>query len=70
MDLESYDGVAFTGSSLDVFDDIPEVTRQIELARAVFATGTPLFGSCWGLQVMSVAAGGTVCRNPKVVRLA
>jgi GMP synthase (glutamine-hydrolysing) len=29
------------------------------------ASGTPMFGSCWGLQVLTVAAGGTVRRNPK-----
>lgn len=63
--LEGYDGVAITGSGLHAYDDIPEVTRQIELARAVFAAGTPIFGSCWGLQVLTVAAGGVVRKNPK-----
>ena len=29
------------------------------------ATGTPLFGSCWGLQVITAAAGGSVRKNPK-----
>jgi len=63
--LEGYDGVAITGSGLHVYDDTPAVTRQIELARAVLATGTPVFGSCWGLQVLTVAAGGVVRKNPK-----
>jgi GMP synthase (glutamine-hydrolysing) len=63
--LEGYDGVALTGSALHIYQNGPEVTRQIELVRAVFAAGTPLFGSCWGLQVMTVAAGGSVRRNPK-----
>ena len=40
-------------------------TRQIELAREVLKAKTPLFGSCWGLQVVTVAAGGTVRPNPK-----
>ena len=63
--LEGYDGVAITGSGLHVYDDIPEVTRQIELTRAVLDAGTPVFGSCWGLQVLTVAAGGVVRKNPK-----
>ncbi len=63
--LEAYDGVAITGSSLHVYDGGREVTQQIELARAALAAGTPIFGSCWGLQVLNVAAGGTVRRNPK-----
>jgi GMP synthase (glutamine-hydrolysing) len=63
--LEGYDGVAITGSSLHIYDGGAEVTQQVELARAVLEAGTPIFGSCWGLQVLNVAAGGTVRRNPK-----
>jgi GMP synthase (glutamine-hydrolysing) len=35
------------------------------MARQVLASGTPVFGSCWGLQVLTVAAGGSVRKNPK-----
>jgi GMP synthase (glutamine-hydrolysing) len=63
--LEGYDGVAITGSALNIYDLGPSIMRQVELARAVFETDTPFFGSCWGLQVATVAAGGTVRRNPK-----
>jgi GMP synthase (glutamine-hydrolysing) len=63
--LEGYDGVAITGSSLHVYDGGAEVTRQIELVRATLATGTPVFGSCWGLQVITAATGGAVRKNPK-----
>ena len=63
--LEGYDGVAITGSGLHVYDNLPEVARQIELTRAVLESGTPVFGSCWGLQVLTVAAGGVVRKNPK-----
>jgi GMP synthase (glutamine-hydrolysing) len=63
--IEGYDGVAITGSALNIYDLGPSITRQIDLARAVFETETPFFGSCWGLQVATVAAGGTVRRNPK-----
>jgi GMP synthase (glutamine-hydrolysing) len=61
--LESYDGVAITGSALNVYDGGPAIEPQIELARAVLKSKTPLFGSCWGLQVVTVAAGGAVRRN-------
>lgn len=62
--LEGYDGVAITGSSLHVYNGGAEVTRQVELVRDTLSTGTPVFGSCWGLQVITVAAGGNVRRNP------
>ena len=63
--LESYDGIFLTGSALHIYDIAPPVTRQVELMRAIYASGTPCFGSCWGVQVGSVAAGGTVTANPK-----
>jgi GMP synthase (glutamine-hydrolysing) len=63
--LESYDGVAITGSGLHAYDGGPEVGRQVALVRATLAARTPIFGSCWGLQVITVATGGSVRKNPK-----
>jgi GMP synthase (glutamine-hydrolysing) len=63
--LDSYDGVFLTGSALNIYDATPEITRQVELMRAIFACKTPVFGSCWGIQVGAVAAGGVVHKNPK-----
>ena len=63
--LAAYDGVAITGSALNVYDGGAHIERQIELTRAVFEAGVPLFGSCWGMQLAVSAAGGTVQRNPR-----
>lgn len=63
--LQGYDGIFLTGSSLHIYEIEPAVTRQIDLMRAIYASGTPCFGSCWGIQVGAVAAGGTVVANPK-----
>jgi GMP synthase (glutamine-hydrolysing) len=63
--LEGYDGVAVTGSALHIYDCGPAVTAQIDLVRAVLESGTPIFGSCWGLQVLTAAAGGSVRKNPR-----
>jgi GMP synthase (glutamine-hydrolysing) len=63
--LENYDGVTITGSALNIYIGGEPVTRQIELAKAVFAAGVPFFGSCWGLQVAVTAAGGEVRANPR-----
>ena len=63
--VEGYDGAVITGSALHVYQRGPHIDPQIELAKAVLAAKTPLFGSCWGLQVITVAAGGSVRRNPK-----
>ena len=63
--LAAYDGVAITGSALNVYDGGAHIERQIELARATFAAGVPFFGSCWGMQVAVSAAGGRVRPNPR-----
>jgi GMP synthase (glutamine-hydrolysing) len=63
--LAAYDGVAITGSALNVYDAGPAIDPQIELTREVLRSKAPLFGSCWGLQVITVAAGGTVRPSPK-----
>ncbi len=63
--LDGYDGIAITGSSLNIYKGGVEVLQQIDLVRAAFETGTPVFGSCWGLQLLTVAAGGVVRLNPR-----
>src|ERR1700682_5226354 len=63
--LDCYDGVAITGSSLNIYNREMESLRQIDFVRELFARGIPMFGSCWGLQLAAVAAGGEVTLNPK-----
>lgn len=63
--LGDYDGVAWTGCSLAINDtEDKRVQRHLELARAAFRAGVPQYGSCWGIQIAAVAAGGTVATNP------
>jgi GMP synthase (glutamine-hydrolysing) len=62
--IADYDGVALTGSSLHLWNREPAVERQIELAREIFRSRTAFFGSCWGVQMACVAAGGDVQKNP------
>jgi GMP synthase (glutamine-hydrolysing) len=63
--LSDFDGVMIPGSPLHIYDPTPCVTRQIDFARAAFAAGVPVWGSCWGFQLATVALGGSVRRNPR-----
>lgn len=64
--LSSYQGVMWTGCNLTIFHhDDERVTRMIELARKIYEVGVPSFGTCWGIQMAAVAAGGEVKVNPK-----
>ena len=62
--LEGYDGIFLTGSALNAYHATPEILRQIDLMREAFKSHTPVFGSCWGLQMAAMASGGDVQANP------
>lgn len=63
--LADFDGVMVPGSPLHIYDPTSSVARQIEFVRAAFAAAVPVWGSCWGLQLATVALGGSVRRNPR-----
>ncbi|QCI95815.1 type 1 glutamine amidotransferase [Novosphingobium sp. EMRT-2] len=60
-----YDGFVVTGSSLHAYDKEFAVTNQIAMLRDAAEAGLPVFGSCWGLQIAVMAAGGQVEYNPR-----
>lgn len=60
-DLARYDAVFFSGSPLQMQDETAEARRAARFMEGVFEAGVPAFGSCAGLQIAAVAAGGT-CR--------
>jgi GMP synthase (glutamine-hydrolysing) len=65
VQLGDFDGAWLSGSPLNVYrPEQPTVREQLDLARAVWQAGVPAFGSCWGLQLMTAALGGTVHLNP------
>lgn len=61
--LTRYDGFVISGSALHAYDETAAVAWQIDWVRRVAATGMPILGSCWGLQICAVAGGGVVQRN-------
>lgn len=64
-DWPDYDGFVVTGSALHAYDADFAVTNQIALVKEAAEHGLPIFGSCWGLQIGVMAAGGLVEYSPK-----
>jgi len=65
-DLHGYAGIIWTGCNLTIYDTANRsVCSQIELAKNAYEVGVPSFGSCWGIQMATFAAGGKVEANPK-----
>lgn len=58
--FSDYDGLVIGGSGLHAYDTTFEVLNQIEMLKAFAQTGRPILGSCWGLQIAVIAAGGQV----------
>lgn len=58
--LTAYDGMVISGSGLHAYDTDFAVTNQIALVHQAAEAGLPIFGSCWGLQIAAMAAGGLV----------
>jgi len=56
--LHAFDGIFFAGSPIQMHDDSAEARSAVSFMQSVFAAGTPSFGSCAGLQIAAVAAGG------------
>ena len=64
VNLNDFEGVAWTGSLLNIYESTPPIIRQIELAKKLLSKKNSIFGSCWGLQVLVTAAGGKIRKNP------
>jgi len=65
VSLDDFDGIAWTGSLLNIYDMTTSIINQIELAKSLFTKKNKIFGSCWGLHVLVTAAGGKIRKNPK-----
>ena len=63
ISLDDFDGVAWTGSLLNIYDMTTPIINQIELAKELFTKKNKIFGSCWGLQVLVTAAGGSLTND-------
>ncbi len=58
--LHTYDGLIWGGSSLNIYNDTPEIKKQIEFMRNCQDKVKNILGICWGMQVAVTAAGGQV----------
>jgi GMP synthase (glutamine-hydrolysing) len=58
--LKKYDGLIWGGSSLNIYNDTPEIRRQISFMKESFKNVKKILAICWGMQVAVKAAGGEV----------
>ena len=63
--LITYDGLIWGGSSLNIYNDTPEIRRQISFMKECFKSVRKILAICWGMQVAVTAAGGEVKKGVK-----
>ena len=61
--LESFNGIVWGGSSLNIYNDTPEIRRQIYFMKECFKKVKNILAICWGMQVAVTAAGGVVRKS-------
>lgn len=62
--LDGVDGWIISGSPASANDAHPWVDRLMGLVREIVAHKAPLFGACFGHQIIARSLGGVVGRNP------
>ena len=62
-DLNKYDGLIWGGSSLNIYNDTPEIRRQIQFMKECQKKVKNILAICWGMQVAVTAAGGVVKKS-------
>ena len=63
--LSKFDGLIWGGSSLNIYNDTPEIRRQIEFMKECQKKVKNILAICWGMQVAVTAAGGEVRKAQK-----
>jgi len=58
--LSNYSGLIWGGSSLNIYNDTPEIRKQIEFMKECQKKVKNILAICWGMQVAVTAAGGVV----------
>ena len=64
-DLKKYDGLIWGGSSLNIYNNTPEIKRQLDFMKECQKKIKNILAICWGLQVAVTVAGGIVKRCNK-----
>ena len=66
--LNKYDGMIWGGSSLNIYNDTPEIRRQLDFMKKCQSNIKNILAICWGMQVAVTAAGGQVkkANNPHI----
>ena len=64
-DIAGFDGVIVTGSPASVHEEAGWITQLEAVIKQMIASGQPLFGACFGHQLIAKSLGAPIVRNPQ-----
>ena len=62
---ETYDGYILTGSKHGIYEDLPWIANLRDFLVAAKQAGRPIFGICFGHQIMAEAFGGKAVKSER-----
>ena len=64
-DLNKYDAFLWTGGLGSIYETNSHNKNQIEICEKILKLDKPLWGSCWGLQVIAYCYGDVIKKSKK-----
>ena len=65
INLDSYDAFMWTGGGGNIYEINNHNLSQLKLCERILDKKKPIWGSCWGMQVIVTALGGFVKKSQK-----
>ncbi len=65
LDVSSYDAFMWTGGGGNIYEKNKHNYFQLKLCEKIIDKKKPIWGSCWGMQVIVTALGGVVKKSLK-----
>jgi GMP synthase (glutamine-hydrolysing) len=63
-EADAADGIIISGSPRDAWSDAPDVLQLLEFVQRTISRSQPVFGVCFGHQLLARGLGADVRRNP------
>ena len=65
--IDNYDAYLWTGGGGNIYENNSHNYSQLKLCEKIIETDKPIWGSCWGMQVIVTAFGGAIkkCHKPE-----
>ena len=65
--IDNYDAYLWTGGGGNIYENNSHNYSQLKLCEKIIEINKPIWGSCWGLQVIVTVLGGVIkkCQKPE-----